>query len=177
MRAYIGLGANVGDARANLQRTVHALATLHGVRLRGVSRLYITRPVGVEDQPKFFNAVVALDVPADPDPETAAQALLGALKGMEVALGRQKRQRWGPREIDLDLLFFGRHQIDARPTDQRWLKVPHPEARNRLFVLAPMADLAPGLRPPGWHEAIATARRRRAEAEGPDAVEVVGKLG
>jgi 2-amino-4-hydroxy-6-hydroxymethyldihydropteridine diphosphokinase len=146
------------------------------VRLRGVSRLYKTKPVGVTDQPDFLNAVVALDVPAGPDPETGALALLTALKILEAAIGRKVRRRWGPREIDLDLLVFGRHRINVKRPDGRWLEVPHPEARSRLFVLAPLADLAPWLPPPGWGEAVETARRRVAAAEPENTVQVVGKL-
>ena len=122
------------------------------------------------DQPDFLNAVAALDVPAGPDPETGALALLGALKHLEQALGRKQRQRWGPREMDLDLLLFGRHRIKAESPNGRWLEVPHPEAKERLFVLAPLSDLAPGLRPPGWGESVATARHRREQIEGADAV-------
>ena len=87
VRAYIGLGANVGDARANLADAVRALAALPGARLRAASRLYRTKPVGVTDQPDFLNAVIALDVPAGPDPETGALALLAALKLLEGAIG------------------------------------------------------------------------------------------
>ena len=185
VRAYVGLGANVGDARRTLVAAVHALAALPGARLVAVSRLYVTRPVGVADQPEFHNAVVALDVPAGPDPERGALALLVALKGIERAFGRQRRGRWGPRELDLDLLLFGDARISVeRPPDgvsldaghrDRLLVVPHPEARDRLFVLAPLADLAPDLVPPGWDEAVAIARDRRLVAEGPGAVQVVGE--
>lgn len=179
-RAYIGLGANMGDPAGTLAAAVRALAGLPGLRLRGVSRLYATDPVGVLDQPEFRNAVVALDVPAGPDPDTGACALLLALKELERAFGRQARERWGPRELDLDLLVFGRHAIrverppaarsedPARPAVQ-WLQVPHASARERLFVLAPLADLAPGLRPPGWGETVASARARAEIVEGPDA--------
>ena len=173
MRAYVGLGANVGDPRANLTNAVRALAALPGVSLRGASRLYSTKPVGVVDQPDFVNAVVALDVPAGPDPETGALALLAALKMLEQSIGRIARQRWGPREVDLDLLLFGRHQINVERPDQRWLVVPHPQAHERLFVLAPLSDLAPGLRPPGWHETVSSARRRQEAAEGDAAVRVI----
>jgi 2-amino-4-hydroxy-6-hydroxymethyldihydropteridine diphosphokinase len=173
VRAYVGLGANVGDPRATLANAVRALAALPGVRLRGVSRLYRTRPVGVSDQPDFLNGAVALDVPAGPDPETGALALLAALKGLEAAFGRRQRGRWGPREIDLDLLVFGRHTLRAERPDGRWLEVPHPLAQRRLFVLAPLSDLAPGLRPPGWGESVASARRRQEEVEGADAVEEI----
>src|SRR6185369_9022352 len=87
---------------------------------RGVSRLYATEPVGVVDQPEFRNAVAALDVPGGRSPEDGAVALLVALKGLERAFGRQPRQRWGPREVDLDLLVFGRHRVEAaRPAEGR----------------------------------------------------------
>jgi 2-amino-4-hydroxy-6-hydroxymethyldihydropteridine diphosphokinase len=139
--------------------------------------------VGVTDQPDFHNAAVALDVPAGPNAETGATALLVALKSLERAFGRQARERWGPRELDLDLLVFGRSRLaierppEARSANPdkagRLLEVPHPEARNRLFVLAPLADLAPALVPPGWGESIATARARRMKVENPDAVRPV----
>jgi 2-amino-4-hydroxy-6-hydroxymethyldihydropteridine diphosphokinase len=217
-RAYVGLGANIGDAAATLAAAIHALAALPGVRLAGVSRLYVTAPVGVTDQPEFRNAVVALDVPAGPDPATGGLALLVALKGLERAFGRRDGPRWGPRALDLDLLVFGRHAFraerpaearsrDAAPAGDRgpaagtdpgpaagtdparpagddparpagdparssaqWLVVPHTSARERLFVLAPLADLAPGLRPPGWGETVGSARRRAEATEGPSAV-------
>jgi 2-amino-4-hydroxy-6-hydroxymethyldihydropteridine diphosphokinase len=179
VRAYIGLGANVGDPAATLAAAVHALAGLPGGRLRGVSRLYATDPVGVLDQPEFRNACVALDVPAGTTPEEGASALLVALKGLEREFGRQPRERWGPREVDLDLLVFGRHRIDvARPPEGRSenpakarlpLVVPHVEARGRLFVLAPLSDLVPGLVPPGWGETVATAAARQRVLEGADA--------
>ncbi len=174
VRAYVGLGSNVGDSRQTLQNAVRALDALPGARVRKVSRLYRTKPVGVKDQPDFLNAVVALDVPAGPDPDTGALALLAALKQIEQAFGRQKRQRWGPREVDLDLLLFGRHEIGVDRPDGRWLTVPHPEAHERLFVLAPLSDISPRLRPPGWHETVETARRRQLSAEGEDAVQPTG---
>ena len=188
VRAYVGLGANVGDAEATLTEAVRALAALPGVRLRGVSRLYATEPVGVTDQPEFRNAVVALDAPAGPDPERGSVALLSALKVLEREFGRQARERWGPRELDLDLLVFGRSRVTierptaARSTDAatdpakaaKLLVVPHPEAGRRLFVLAPLADLAPRLVPPGWGETVETARRRQEGIEGPDAVRPIG---
>jgi 2-amino-4-hydroxy-6-hydroxymethyldihydropteridine diphosphokinase len=183
VRAYIGLGANLGDAGETICHGIRSLAALPGVRPHAVSRLYVTRPVGVVDQPPFRNAVVALDVPAGPDPATGATALLIALKQLERAFGRQERERWGPRELDLDLLVFGRARLSLdRPPEglsldpgkaDRLLVVPHPEAAERLFVLAPLADIAAGLVPPGWRETVATAARRRAAVEGPDAVHPV----
>jgi len=183
VRAYIGLGANVGDAQATLIAAVHSLAALPGAALAGVSRLYVTAPVGVVDQPDFHNAVVALDVPAGPGGNTGPIALLLALKSIERAFGRQERFRYGPRELDLDLLIFGDEQMAVeRPADgrspdpakaTRLLEVPHPEARSRLFVLAPLADLAPDLVPPGWPESVAQARTRQESIEGASAVRAV----
>jgi 2-amino-4-hydroxy-6-hydroxymethyldihydropteridine diphosphokinase len=189
VRAYVGLGANLGDAEATLTEAVRGLAALPGARLRGVSRLYATEPVGVTDQPEFRNAVAALDVPAAVDPAIGAVAVLSALKAIERDFGRQVRGRWGPRELDLDLLVFGRGRIAierpqaARSIDadtdpakaSKLLEVPHPAAASRLFVLAPLADLVPGLVPPGWHETVETARRRQERIEGADAVRAIGE--
>jgi 2-amino-4-hydroxy-6-hydroxymethyldihydropteridine diphosphokinase len=188
VRAYIGLGANIGDAGSTLASAVGALDELPGTRVRGVSRLYATVPVGLTDQPEFRNAVVALDAPAMDDPSSGALALLTSLKGLERAFGRRRGKRWGPRELDLDLLVYGRarlaierpaeaRSIDATPgppADVKLLVVPHPAAQTRLFVLAPLADLAPGLVPPGWGRLVETARRQRLAAEGPDAVRPIG---
>ena len=189
VRAYVGLGANLGDAAATLAWAVSALADLPGVSLRGFSRLYATAPWGVTDQPEFRNAVVALDVAAEADPAAAALALLGHLKDLEREAGRRRRRRWGPRELDLDLLVFGRHRIsverppEARSIDAgadpdkaaRRLEVPHRDATERLFVLAPLADLAPGLVPPGWGESVATARDRQLAAVGRDAARAIAR--
>jgi 2-amino-4-hydroxy-6-hydroxymethyldihydropteridine diphosphokinase len=186
VRAYVGLGSNLGAAEATLAAAIHALAALPDARLRGVSRLYATAPVGVIDQPEFRNAVVAVELrigaPAA-TAEVAATALLVALKEIERAFGRRERPRWGPREVDLDLLVFGRHRIRVeRPPGARSedpakatlpLVVPHPEARRRLFVLAPLAELAPRLVPPGWGETVATAAARQWVTEGPDAVRAI----
>jgi 2-amino-4-hydroxy-6-hydroxymethyldihydropteridine diphosphokinase len=183
--AYIGLGANVGAAPDALSRAVVALRALPDTTLTGVSRLYRTRPVGPVEQADFFNAVVALRVHAGPSPELGAMALLVALKGIEGAMGRRERERWGPREIDLDLLLYGRHRLRvereaaARSDDParggpQWLEVPHPAALGRLFVLAPLADLVPDLEPPGWGSTVAVARERAVDIEGPGAVRAVG---
>jgi 2-amino-4-hydroxy-6-hydroxymethyldihydropteridine diphosphokinase len=191
VRAYLGLGANLGDAAATLEKAVATLAARPGLAVRAVSRLYATAPWGVIDQPEFRNAAVALDVttPRDTDPETAALDLLGRLKSIEREAGRIPGQRWGPRALDLDLLVFGRHRIDVPRTDAarsveadedpakaaRRLQVPHRDLGERLFVLAPLADVAPRLVPPGWHETIQTRRDAVAATGAPDAVRVVGR--
>ena len=188
VRTFIGLGANVGDAEATLRAAVTSLASLPGARLVGVSRLYRTKPVGVEDQPDFLNAVVELDVLSGPEPAAGATNLLVQLKTLEREAGRRERQRWGPRELDLDLLLFGDERIsierppEARSVDAeadpskraKLLEVPHPSMRDRLFVLAPLSDLAPDLVPPGWDDTVDAARRARLDAEGEDAVRLVG---
>jgi 2-amino-4-hydroxy-6-hydroxymethyldihydropteridine diphosphokinase len=191
IRAYIGLGANVGDAAATLASGIEGLTTLPGTQLRAVSRLYATRPVGVADQPEFRNAVAALDirVPTGRPPADAALDLLVALKASERDAGRRPRGRWGPRELDLDILVFGRAAISVRrppagrsldpvraaSPDADLLRIPHPEAHLRSFVLEPLADLAPALVPPGWGETVATAARRRRRVEGEDAVRPIAE--
>lgn len=207
IRAYVGLGSNLGEAAGTLAAAVAALDGLDGVDVVGVSRLYATEPVGVLDQPEFRNAVVALDLRADVDaPAEAALELLVRLKSLERAFGRTTGPRWGPRPLDLDILLFGRWSLAVeRPPAARsidadegvrsggpipsappirsgreelspfhLLRVPHPEARVRGFVLAPLADLAPDLVPPGWDVTVAEAARQRERIEGPGAVRVVG---
>jgi 2-amino-4-hydroxy-6-hydroxymethyldihydropteridine diphosphokinase len=189
VRAYIGLGANVGDAAATLAGAVVSLDELPAARLRGVSRLYATEPWGVTDQPEFRNAAVALDMTVlGVSPAAAALALLGRLKTLERAAGRRRGRRWGPRELDLDLLVFGRHRISVeRPAEARSidaerdparaakrLEIPHRHLGERLFVLAPLADLAPRLVPPGWSETVETRRRRLAATDPPGSVRAVG---
>jgi 2-amino-4-hydroxy-6-hydroxymethyldihydropteridine diphosphokinase len=188
VRAYVGLGANVGDAARTLAWAVAALDELPDVAVRAVSRLYATTPWGVVDQPEFRNAAVAIAfTTAGDDAATEALRLLTSLKTVERRAGRRRRRRWGPRELDLDLLVFGRHRIDvereaeARSIDadgdpakaSRRLEVPHRDLGERLFVLAPLADLAASLVPPGWRETIETRRRRVAAAGPSDAVRVV----
>lgn len=189
VRVYVGLGANVGDAARTLATSVAALEAIPGIRVSGVSRLYATAPWGVTDQPEFRNAAVALDLrTVERDPAAAALELLGRLKTLERRAGRQRRRRWGPRELDLDLLVFGRHRIDVeRPPAARSieaggdpakaakrLQVPHRDLAERLFVLAPLADVAPRLVPPGWTETVATRRRRVAATEPAGSVRIVG---
>lgn len=186
VRAYLGMGANLGDAPGTLAWAVARVAASPLVRLRGVSRLYVTRPVGVADQPPFHNAAMAIDVRVTGAPAAAALGLLELLKSLEHEAGRRTGRRWGPRELDLDLLVFGRHLLhvtrseSARSGDParvgvQWLDVPHIAAAERAFVLAPLADLAPRLVPPGWRVSVLGALRLRLVTEGPDAVRPVAR--
>ena len=190
VRAYIGLGANLGDAAGDDGRWCHGpRRALRHPRPQGLG-LYATAPWGYTDQPEFRNAAVAVDVAGgSAGAEADALDLLASLKEIERSGGRKARARWGPRELDLDLLLYGRHRIDvdrtagARSIDAvvdpakaaKRLEVPHRHLRERLFVLAPLADLAPRLVPPGWTETIETRRRVVAAAEPPGTVRVVGE--
>lgn len=131
--AYIGLGANLGEREETIRA---AVAKLPGVV--AVSPLRETDPVGVTDQPRFLNGVAALET------ELAPRELLDVLLAIERRLGRERRERWGPRTIDLDLLLYGDEVID-----EDGLKIPHPRLHERRFVLEPLADLAPQLVVPG----------------------------
>ena len=132
-RAYVGLGSNVGDREATIRA---ALAALPGVV--AVSELRETDPVGVLDQPRFLNGAVALDTRLSP------RELLELLLDVERRLGRERRGRWGPRTIDLDLLLYG-----AEAVDEPGLTVPHPRLHERRFALEPLAELDPELVVPG----------------------------
>ena len=132
-RAYVGVGANLGDREATIRA---ALAALPGVV--GVSQLRETDPVGVIDQPPFLNGAAALETDFSP------RELLDALLAVERELGRERRERWGPRTIDLDLLLYGDEMID-----EAGLTVPHPRLHERRFALEPLLDLDPELAIPG----------------------------
>ncbi len=133
-RAWVGLGSNLDDPRAQLDRALAALAATPGIMLREVSSYYRTAPWGEAEQPDFLNAVAALDTTLAPE------ALLDELRRIEAAAGRRRERRWGPRTLDLDLLLHGEA---VRDTAQ--LQLPHPRMHERAFVLAPLAELAPAL--------------------------------
>ncbi|KQV78764.1 2-amino-4-hydroxy-6-hydroxymethyldihydropteridine diphosphokinase [Rhizobacter sp. Root1221] len=135
--AYVGLGANLGQAAAALEAAVDALARLPGTHLAARSPVYRTAPVDATG-PDFLNAVVALDTDLPPG------ELLAALHALEQAHGRERSHRNAPRTLDLDLLLHGPAQIDTPE-----LTVPHPRLHERAFVLVPLADIAPHLEVPG----------------------------
>ncbi len=135
LRAYIGLGSNLGNRRRYLERALARLDAEAGIDVVAVSSVRETDPVGYLEQPRFLNAVAALETTLSP------RELLDALLGVEGSLGRQRAgPRFGPRTIDLDLLLYGDEQVDEGA-----LTVPHPRLAERRFVLEPLAELAPDL--------------------------------
>ena len=132
-RAYVGVGANLGDREATIRAAIDALPGIVGV-----SELRETEPVGIVDQPAFLNGAVALET------ELGPRELLDALLAVERDLGRERRERWGPRTIDLDLLLYGDETID-----EPGLTVPHPRLHERRFALEPLLDLDPDVAIPG----------------------------
>ena len=136
MKAYVGLGSNLGEREGLLRSAIEQLSQLPDTRLGRVSSLYDTAPVGELDQPNFLNAVVQLET------ALTARQLLWNLLLIERRLGRVRHaaQRYGPRTIDLDLVLFGDQVIDTPD-----LKLPHPEYHRRAFVLVPLAEIEPRL--------------------------------
>jgi 2-amino-4-hydroxy-6-hydroxymethyldihydropteridine diphosphokinase len=131
--AYVGLGANLGDAQQALRDALAALSRLPGTRLVRSSRVYRSAPVDAGG-PDFLNAVAELQTPC------TAPDLLRQLQGIEEAAGRQRPYRNAPRTLDLDLLLYGSARIESP-----LLVVPHPRMRERAFVLVPLRELAPAL--------------------------------
>jgi 2-amino-4-hydroxy-6-hydroxymethyldihydropteridine diphosphokinase len=137
-RAYIGLGSNLATPLEQLRSALAALAALPQTSLRAQSSFYASDPLGPADQPRYVNAVAALDTALKP------LQLLDALQAIELEQGRtRKAERWGPRTLDLDILLFGDLQLN-----EPRLKVPHYHMHARAFVLYPLAEIAPDLRLP-----------------------------
>lgn len=149
-RVFLGLGGNVGDREQNLRNAISRLKAAAAVNFLRQSRVYQTEPMHITDQPEFLNMVVEIEVPED----TAARDLLDLVKGIEKDVGRRHRERWGPREIDIDILLFGdEHMVEDD------FEVPHPRMWERAFVMAPLAELAPDLKTPGGETAAELAKR------------------
>jgi len=136
--AYVGLGSNLGDRRGRIREALKRLDRIDGVRVRKRSRIIETDPVGKTDQPRFLNAVAEIETRLEPLP------FMRRLLDVERSLGRVRRERWGPRTIDLDLLLWGDRSLSTRT-----LTLPHPRMAERQFVLGPLAELCPGRKVPG----------------------------
>lgn len=146
--AYVGIGSNLSDPAAQVQRSFDDLGRIAGVRVEARSGLYRTRPFGPVVQDDFVNAVAGVLT------TLTAPALLAQLRALELARGRVRSERWGPRILDLDLLVQGNHRLDTPE-----LVLPHPGIAERNFVLYPLRDIAPELDIPGVGRVAQLAQR------------------
>ena len=139
MRAYVGLGSNLGEREATLREALTRLGELDGVSVVAVSSFRETDPVGNVDQPRFMNGAAEIQTSLGP------RELLDRLLEVERSLGRDRsrEERWGPRTVDLDLLLYGDETVS-----EAGLEIPHPRLDERAFVLAPLLELDPELRLP-----------------------------
>jgi 2-amino-4-hydroxy-6-hydroxymethyldihydropteridine diphosphokinase len=134
VRAYVGIGANLGDRAAQVCFARRALDDLSDTRVTACSEVYETAPVGPGEQRPYYNAAVELETGLSPE------SILRGLLAIEQQAGRHRREKWGPRTLDLDLLLYGERVISTEE-----LSVPHPFLHERPFVLRPLADIDPGL--------------------------------
>ena len=132
--AYLGLGSNLGDRQATLQAALAALTKQPDLHLERVSSLYETAPIGLTQQPDFLNIVARVSTSAEP------LVLLQHCLQVEAALGRIRRERWGPRTIDIDLLWY-----EGATLSSPELVLPHPRMAERAFVMLPLSEIAPDL--------------------------------
>lgn len=136
-QAFVAIGSNLGERLRLIEQGIGALKLLQGCKVEKVSQIITTKPYGVTDQPDFLNGMIALRTLLLP------LELLDCLQEIERAAGRERLVHWGPRTLDLDLIFY-----DDAIIDTERLKVPHPDMQNREFVLKPLAELAPYYRHP-----------------------------
>lgn len=130
IEVFLGLGSNQGDKKANLQIALREINNSPGIELKAVSSIYLTKAWGNENQEDFCNQVIKIKT------DLSALKLLSALQEIEIKMGRQRQEKWGPRIIDVDILLYGNEIIDLPE-----LKVPHPYLQQRLFVLIPLQEI------------------------------------
>lgn len=152
VRAYIGVGSNRGDRPANCRRAVKEVACIPGCAVVECSDWFLTEPVGVKGQDWYLNGVLAVDT------EISPRDLLLHLLAIEKRMGRVRKTHWESRVMDLDLLLYGEEIVHGED-----LVVPHPLMHQRRFVLAPLAQIAPGLRHPCLESTIAELLERLPE--------------
>jgi 2-amino-4-hydroxy-6-hydroxymethyldihydropteridine diphosphokinase len=128
---YLSLGSNLGERFENIDRALDSLGRLEGTTISSRSSYYETAPLGIKDQPDFINVAACIETALSP------MSLLVELKEIEKKLGRRKTVRWGPRVIDIDILFYGDEIVSLQG-----LNIPHPEMEERRFVLKPLAEIA-----------------------------------
>ena len=159
VEAALGLGGNIGDPVAAFAAALRGLSQAPGVTLKRVSSVYRTAPWGKLDQPEFLNLAVLIET------GLPAAELLELCLALERSQGRERRERWGPRTLDIDILTYGSEAID-RPG----LEIPHPRIAERAFVLAPLAEIAPEVQIDGvdvvtLRDRLASDDAKRDEAE------------
>jgi len=128
---YLSLGSNIGNRKANVREAIRMLSQCPQIKFKKCSSFYETSPVGIEKQPWFINCAIEVDTDLNP------LNLLKIIKGIELSMGRESSFVWGPRKIDIDIIFFK----DVVLNDQ-FLKIPHSEAHKRAFVIVPLAEIA-----------------------------------
>jgi 2-amino-4-hydroxy-6-hydroxymethyldihydropteridine diphosphokinase len=128
MRVFLSIGSNLSNRKKNMENALIEISKI--VKILEVSSLYETEPIGEKEQPDFLNAVLEIDTELEP------YQLINLLKGIESSLGRKKKEKWDPREIDIDILFYGNEIIETKN-----LKIPHPEIEKRKFVLVPLSEI------------------------------------
>jgi len=150
-RVFLGLGSNLGDRRENILTALRLLHSMPGVTVLRVSSLYRSEPWGVSEQPDFLNLVAEVATSLDP------RGMLEACREVERVMGRVRGRRWGPRNIDVDILLY-----DQLNWEEEDLVIPHPRMRERDFVMVPLRELTGGgaAVPPGWRRATGPPRAR-----------------
>ncbi len=143
MLTYIGIGSNLGDSLQNCRQGIAWVAAGPGNRLLRCSPFYSTEPLGEKNQNWFINAAAAMETHMPP------RSYLDFLLSIEKRMGRERKEPWGPRVIDLDLLFYGEEMID-----EEGMKIPHPRLQERRFVLVPLHDIAPDWVHPRLHKTV-----------------------
>lgn len=151
--ALLGIGSNIGDRQANCDSAVEHMKE-KGIVLRKLSSSFETEPWGVKDQPMFINMAVEVET------FLAPEALLIALKEIEQEMGREVAAKWGPRLIDLDILFY-----DEMIVDMDDFKIPHPLLHKRAFVLEPLSEIAPGKYHPVFKKTVRQLREGLADGQ------------
>lgn len=142
INVYLSLGSNMGDKRANITAAL-GLINKHIGKIAKKSHLYETQPWGVEGQDPFLNIMVMSNTTLEP------RALLEAITKIERELGRERKEKWGPRVIDIDIIFYGKRVIR-----DKGLEIPHPEMHKRAFVLVPMMEIDPEFEHPVFKAAM-----------------------
>ncbi|TET54421.1 MAG: 2-amino-4-hydroxy-6-hydroxymethyldihydropteridine diphosphokinase [Actinobacteria bacterium] len=142
---FLGLGTNIGDKRANLKQAISELKK-NKVEIEKISSVYETEPIGVKEQGWFYNMVIKAQTDLSPE------ELLFSIKNIEKEMGREAAKRWGPRLIDIDLLLYDDLSLKETFNGNIELELPHPEIKNRAFVIVPLLEIEPEAKlPDGFH--------------------------